>query len=204
MRQRCAPHWYTGVYQWFCHNGMKLNTKKTQMLVLGTAAMLRTLPPVSLRFCGIVIADAGVVKNLGVYVDRHLNFEAHVDCITRKCTGILIALSHTRNVIPRGTLKCIVEALVMSIVRYCLSIYGSCGTTQLRRVQKIVNFCVRVVTGLHRYDHGHQIISAAPVAERGTVSRLPHCMRAGTYLRVSAARLFTRHHRTEGQPATCV
>ena len=24
------------VYQWFCHNGMKLNTKKTQMLVLGT------------------------------------------------------------------------------------------------------------------------------------------------------------------------
>ena len=30
------------VYQWFCHHGMKLNTKKTQMLVLGTPAMLVT------------------------------------------------------------------------------------------------------------------------------------------------------------------
>ena len=40
------------------------------------------------------------------------------------------------------------------IVRYCLSVYGSCGTTQIRRVQKIVNFCVRVVTGKRRYDRG--------------------------------------------------
>ena len=160
------------------------------MLVLGTAAVLRTLPPVSLRFCGTVIADAGVVKNLGVYVDRHLNFEAHVDCITRKCTGILIALSHTRNVIPRGTLKCIVDALVMSIVRYCLSIYGSCGATQLRRVQKIVNFCVRVVTGQHRYDHvtrsfqllqwlnAEQLVAYHTVCALGRIleSRQPDCL----------------------------
>ena len=38
------------VFDWFCHNGMKLNAKKTQMLVLGTPAMLRNLPPVTLRF----------------------------------------------------------------------------------------------------------------------------------------------------------
>ena len=35
------------LYQWFCRNDMKVNTAKTQMLVLGTPAMLRTLPPVT-------------------------------------------------------------------------------------------------------------------------------------------------------------
>ena len=135
-------HALSSVYQWFCLNGMKLNAKKTQMLVLGTPAMLRSLQPIALRFCDTVIPDARVVKNLGVYLDRHLNFETHVDQLTRKCTGILIALSHARHVLPRRTLKGIVEALALSIVRYCISVYGSCGTTQLRRVQTIVNFCV--------------------------------------------------------------
>ena len=32
--------------------------------------------------------------------------------------------------------------------------YGSCGTTQLRRIPKNINFCVqRIVTGQRRYDH---------------------------------------------------
>ena len=141
------------VYDWFCHNGMMLNATKTQMLVLGTPAMLRTLPPVVVRFCGNVIADSREDKNLGVYLDRHLSFEPHVTYISRKCTGILIGLLHARHVIPRQTLKVIVEALVMSVVRYCLSVYGSCGVTQLSRVQKIVNFCARVVTGRRRYEH---------------------------------------------------
>ena len=35
-----------------------VNATKTQMLVLGTPAMLRTLPPVVVRFCGNVIAGA--------------------------------------------------------------------------------------------------------------------------------------------------
>ena len=85
---------------------MKLNTKKTQMLVLGTPPMIHTLSPGTLRFCGNVIADSGAVKNLRVYIDRHLNnFETHFDSVTRKCTGILIALSHTRHVVPKKTLE---------------------------------------------------------------------------------------------------
>lgn len=117
---------------------------------------LTQLPLVPLHFCGTVVAESPAAKNLGVYVDRHLNYETHIDNVTRKCTGILIALTHARHVIPRVTLKSIVEALVLSVLRYCLSVYGSCGMTQLRRVQKLVNFCVRVVTGKRRYDHVSQ------------------------------------------------
>ena len=67
------------LHQWFCTNGMKLNTAKTQMVVLGTPAMLRDLAPVTLNFCGTVIADSRTAKNLGVHIDRHLNFETHID-----------------------------------------------------------------------------------------------------------------------------
>ena len=96
------------VYQWFCHNGMKLNAKKTHMLVLGTPSMLRGLTSVTLSFCGNVIPDSKVVRNLGVYIDRHLNFETHIDHMTRKCTGILMAQNHARHVIPKAALKGII------------------------------------------------------------------------------------------------
>ena len=145
-------------YRWFCHNGMKVNATKTQMLVLGTPAMLRNLPPVTVSFCGSVVVDAGTVKNLGLYLDRHLNYQAHISAITSKCTGILIGLSHARHVIPANTLKAIVQALVISIVRYCMSVYGSCGVTQMARVQKILNFCARVVSGRRRSDHISDVI----------------------------------------------
>ena len=140
-------------YQWFCHNGLKVNAKKTQMVVIGTPAMLRSLPPVTLNFCGTQIVDSRTVKSLGVSIDRHFTYQTHIDSITRKCTGILIALSHARHVIPRSALKVIVESLAVSVVRYCLSVYGSCGVTQVHRIQKILNFCVRVVTGRRRFDH---------------------------------------------------
>ena len=105
-----------------------------------------------------MVVDAGAVENLGLYLDRHLNFQAHISAVTSKCTGILIALGHARHVMPVNTLKIIVQALVISIVRYCMSVYGSCGVTQMARVQKILNFCARVVSGRRRSDHISDVI----------------------------------------------
>ena len=141
------------LYQWFCNNSMKVNAAKTQMMVLGTPGMLRNLPTVTLSFCGSTVQDEKSVKDLGVIIDRHLNFQEHVDSVSRKCTGILMALSHARHVIPRSVLPNITQALVTAIIRYCLSVYGSCGATQLHRVQKMLNFCARVVTGRKKRDH---------------------------------------------------
>ena len=106
-----------------------------------------------LKICIAYPSKGKRFKNLGLIVDKSLNFQVHVDTMTRKCVGILMALSHARRVIPGQALRVIVESLVVSVVRYCLSIYGSCGTTQVRKIQKIINFCARVVTGRRRSDH---------------------------------------------------
>ena len=80
------------LFRWFCFNGMKVNSQKTQMIVLGTPSMLRDLPPVSLSFNGTIVNESRAVKNLGLVVDRSLNFQTHIDTITRKCTGLLMHL----------------------------------------------------------------------------------------------------------------
>ena len=69
------------LHQWFCQNEMKLNAGKTQMMVLGTPQMLRTLPAVTIKFCGSTIVDSRVLKNLGVTMDRCLSFESHIGSV---------------------------------------------------------------------------------------------------------------------------
>jgi len=69
------------LFQWFCHHRMKVNEKKTQMIVIGTPAILRNVPPVTIAFNGSQIHDSKVIRNLGVMVDRHLNYQAHVDAV---------------------------------------------------------------------------------------------------------------------------
>ena len=58
------------LHQWLCHHGMKLNTTKTQMLVLGTPGMLKTLPPVTIDFCGATVPNSKFVKNLGSTIEK--------------------------------------------------------------------------------------------------------------------------------------
>ena len=140
------------LFDWFCQNQIKINASKTQLLVLGTRAMLRGVPQISLKVGTTTVTESRTVKNLGLVMDRHMTFEPHIDQLTAKSAGTLIALMHARHLVPRCVLQQIVEGLVMSSIRYCLSVYGTCGVTQMHRVQKLVNFCTRVITGKRKFD----------------------------------------------------
>ena len=47
----------------------------------------------------------------------------------------------------------LVSALVMSHIRYCLSVYGNGTITNLNRIQKIIHFAARVISGRRKFDH---------------------------------------------------
>ena len=92
-------------------------------------------------------------------MDENLTYELHIDNLVSRCTGTLLALSHERHSLPAETLPIIVHALVMSFIRYCISVYGTHSATQLRRIQKLINFCARVLSGRHKLDHISDVVS---------------------------------------------
>ena len=138
---------------WFGKNGMKINAQKTQLIALGTRQNLRHLPTVSIKFMGATVSGSSTVRNLGVVFDQSMTFAAHVDDVVRRCTGILIGLSPSRHSLPRATLATLVQGLVISLIRYCISVYGTCNATQTVRLQKLLNFAARVVSGRRKFDH---------------------------------------------------
>ena len=71
-------------------------------------------------------------------MDRFLSFEPHINQLVAKCTGVLVSLTHSKHVMPSYNVAYVVNAVVVSSIRYCIAIYGTCGKTQLHRVQKLL------------------------------------------------------------------
>ena len=137
---------------WFGKNGLKINAQKTQLIALGTRQNLKQLPTISIEFMGATVPGSPTVRNLGVVFDQSMTFSAHTDDVVRRCTGLLIGLTHSRHSLPRTTLTTLVQGLVISLVRYCISVYGACNESQMERIQKVLNFAARVISGRRKFD----------------------------------------------------
>ena len=90
-----------------------------QLTVFGPKSMLRGFPKISVRFVGqslLTETESETVKNLGLVMDKHFTFDAHIDQLVGKCTGILVALAHAKYSMPHDILAHIVNALVMSAI----------------------------------------------------------------------------------------
>ena len=137
---------------WFRANGLKVNAAKTQLMLLGSSQNLRTTPDVSVKFRGHDLIPVSEAKNLGLIFDRSLTWDSHVSEITRRCIGVLSGLSHLRGHLPPSVISALVNALVFSQIRYCISVYGNGTKKNLSRIQKIINYSAKVIFGRKKID----------------------------------------------------
>ena len=138
---------------WFRSNGLKVNAAKTQLMLLGSAQNLRNAPNLTVKFRDHTLVPISEARNLGITFDRTLNWDAHVSSVTRRCFGILSGLSHLRGRLPSSVISELVSALVLSQIRYCITVYGNGTRKNLSRLQKIINYGAKVIFGRKKFDH---------------------------------------------------
>ena len=144
---------------WFRANGLKVNASKTQLMVFGSRQNLRSAPTIEVRFRGETICPVRTARNLGVIFDPCLSWDDHIAHVVRKCFGMLIGLSHIRQHLPPGVIPTIVHGLVLSHVRYCIAVFGNTSDANHRQLQRVINFCARVVAGKRKFDHISDVLS---------------------------------------------
>ena len=133
---------------YFHRNGLMLNTKKTQCMFVGTRGLLSKIPPdTHLLVDGNTITPSTSLKNLGVHFDSHLLFDTHITEISKKVFGTIMYVNRLRDYFNKNTRVTVIESLVMSIINYCISIWGTTNSTQIERVQKLQNFAAKVALG---------------------------------------------------------
>ena len=111
-------------------------------------------PDTTIKCNGDIIYPSKHVKNLGLYIDRYMLFDVHINELNRKVMGIVMYISRISHNFDKKTRIIIIQALVLSLVEYCIKIWGTTNNTLISSVQKLQNFAARVaVGGVRKYEH---------------------------------------------------
>ena len=141
------------VQSYFTSNCLKMNPTKTTLLLIGTPQSLKKSHHFQLNISGHTLTPSQSVKMLGVTIDSNLSWENHIANVTKKCNSILFCLYKIRHHLTPEARKLLIEAHVFPHILYCLSVWGGAAACHLNRLQRVVNFAARVVSGARKRDH---------------------------------------------------
>ena len=141
------------VLSFFTSNSFKMNPSKTTLLLVGTTSNLKKTSSFHLNLPDHVLTPSPFVKMLGVTLDPTLSWEKHTSNVAKKCNSILLCLYKIRHHLSPDILNLLIQCHAFPHILYCLSVWGGAAACHLHRVQKVVNFGARVVSGVRKYDH---------------------------------------------------
>ena len=142
------------ISRWCCANSLLINPDKTKLLLVGVPQLTRNItavPPVMLL--GKEVKPVTVAKDLGVYIDSHLNYNEHITKTVSTCMYMLSRVNRIKHLLDSKTLIFLINAFVFSKLYYCSTVWSNTTKENIRKLQLVQNFACRIVLGLKKYDH---------------------------------------------------
>ena len=122
---------------------LKLNDKKTEIMVIGTEAQLKKV-----NITNLVIGKSAVgpsqntISNLGSWFDSSLKMDTH---ITKTCDRYLHNLSRIRRYLDQESTEKLIHAFVTSRLDYYNSLLYGLPDCRLLKLQRVQNAAARLV-----------------------------------------------------------
>ena len=136
---------------WLQGNKLSLNVLKTHAMVVGSRPKLKRISEEvseqpSFFINGTQIETVERTKYLGVQLDCHLVWDEHIKGMRNKVSRALGFLKYAKKFLQQGTLSKMYRGIVEPHFRYCCSVWGCCGKTQIDALQRLQNRAARIVT----------------------------------------------------------
>lgn len=144
------------IIQWTNKNGLKLNVNKTHAIVVGYPRLLTKinfLTAPRLRVDGSAIEYCDKVKNLGVYLNKHLGWTDQVNATCSRVFAAVHSIKRFVGYLPLNVRVMLVKTLVLSHFNYCDVVISDMTVKLSDRLQRAQNYCIQYIFGLRRNDH---------------------------------------------------
>ena len=106
----------TNIDSWMKTNFLKLNSDKTELLVITSPFIKNTEVLLSMDICSCNVSAVGCVRDLGVYFDSELKMEHHVKSLCKKAYIQLHLIAKVRKNITEDTTRTLVQTNVTPIM----------------------------------------------------------------------------------------
>ena len=145
------------VMKWAENNGLKLNTKKTQLLLIGRKKRERELAQVRVLMGKEEVERSKCAKCLGVMLDDGLSWREQVQQVRKKCFIGLAKLRRLRNVLPSRTKKQLYNALVLPHLDYCSVVWQECSRELRQMLERVQNYGMRLILSKPPRTHSEEL-----------------------------------------------
>lgn len=139
---------------WSKAQGLNLNASKSQAILIEhqrSKCDKQNLPPIIVN--NTTIPYSSTVKNLGIYMDCHLEWNEQVNHTSKKIFSIIHSLKRLKHFLPDKLKLILVQTLVMPHFDYCDIILSNLNANLSSRLQRVHNACVRYICNIRKYDH---------------------------------------------------
>lgn len=141
------------IASWMSDNRLKLNSDKTEFMILGTKAQTSKLEFNSINVCGEVIKANPRIRNLGIWMDPELKMHHQVQHIQQVCFRNIRELRSIRKFLDTVSMKTLVQAMVTSHLDYGNSLLYGINRQLLDKLQRVQNAAARLILGIPKHDH---------------------------------------------------
>ena len=135
---------------WYEQNALKLNIDKTQLLCLRN-----NIREVTVDYTSQVLNVSDHAKFLGLYIDKNLNYNSHIDFLVKKLSKLSYMLYKLRDIVPSEIVTQTYYAHIHSNIRYGILFWGNSASVD--KVLKIQKRCVRTIVNANQKDHAKPI-----------------------------------------------
>ena len=130
-------------------NKLSLNVAKTTSMPIGTRNVLQDknngeLLKTEFKISEELIEQKISLKYLGIQINNQLKWKEHV--VSLKVSRAIGMIKYAKKIPPPGPLKLLYRGLIEPDLRFCCSVWGNCGVSTIKILERLQNRSVRIIT----------------------------------------------------------
>ena len=140
------------VVKWSNFMFLKINPDKTEIILFYPKSLQDQVIIKGSFVEDDCIRHSEAVKNVGVWLDKNLSFDKHVNAIVSHCYKLIKNISRIRKVITKEQTEILVHSVISSKLDYCNSLLINTSQANLFKLQKVQNTAARLVVQGRKRD----------------------------------------------------
>jgi ribonuclease HI len=135
------------IHQWMKAWGFKLNADKTVGMIF-SQGKTRPTDDIEVTIDGVKISEVEHTTFLGMTIDKHMNWKAHINKLVESCRGLLNMLRYLRGSgwgASTETLLTIYKSFIRGKLDYGSILYDSAAKTYIGKVDQIQSKALRSI-----------------------------------------------------------
>lgn len=162
-------------------NKLTVNAKKSNYMIM-SSRQKNTRHSNELKINGDSLNQVTVVKYLGLYIDQHLSWSNHIQCLTKKISPVIGILYKISYIIPSHIKRIIYYSLIHSHLQYLSIVWGNAYHVHLEYLKRLQNKAIKNIYNLPRLTPTITLYKNANIMNIATLTTYETCLMVQNYV----------------------